>query len=169
MSRPAPSLSPETADVLEGTARVVAVEGGLAWLEPEQTTACGGCKASKVCGVEPGSRRLVARRFSLPNDEGLTVGERVVVGITEGTVLRAAATAYGIPLIAMLAAGLAAQRLFDGGDLASAGAALAGLLVGLVLVRLRTGSASARGDHTPQFIRRATGPGPGGDCHAIDG
>lgn len=156
-------------DLIEGTARVVAVEGGLAWLEPEQTTACGGCKASKVCGVEPGSRRLVARRFSLRNDEGLAVGDRVVVGVTAGTLMGAAATAYGIPLVTLLTAGLVTQKVYGGGDLASAAAAIAGLVIGLALVRLRAQYTAARGDHTPHFIRRVFGPGPSGDCHAVDG
>lgn len=167
--QPSADFSSHQTDMIEGTARVVAVEGGVVWLEPEQTTSCGGCKASKVCGVEPGSRRLVARRFSLPNDEGLAIGERVVVGVTPGTLMGAAATAYGIPLLTLLGAGLVTQKVFGGGDLASAAAAIAGLLFGLGLVRLRARFSSARGDHTPQFIRRAFGPGPGGDCHAIDG
>lgn len=155
--------------LLEGTARVVAVEDGIAWLEPEQTTACGGCKASKVCGVDPGSPRLKARRFSMPNAHDLRIGERVVVGVEEGTVLRASATLYGIPLLTLLGGGLIAQKAYGLGDLGAAAGAVAGLVLGLIVVRLWTARSSARGDHAPRFIRRAFGPPPGGDCHAIDG
>lgn len=155
--------------LLEGTARVVAVEGGIAWLEPEQTTACGGCKANKVCGVDPGSPRLKARRFSMPNVHELRVGERVVVGVDEGTVLRASATLYGIPLLTMLAGGLIAQKAYGMGDLGAAAGTVAGLLLGLVVIRLLSARSAARGAHAPRFIRRVYGPGPGGDCHAIDG
>jgi sigma-E factor negative regulatory protein RseC len=161
--------------ILEGTARVVAVEHGLAWLEPDQTTSCGGCKAAKVCGVDAGSPRLVARRFSMPNAHDLHVGERVVVGIEEGTVLRASAILYGVPLLTLLAGGLVAQKVYGMGDLGSAAAAIAGLLAGLMVVRLLTRRSSARGDHAPRFIRRDFGPphnfnaGPGDDCHPSDG
>lgn len=155
--------------ILEGTARVVAVENGIAWLEPDQTTSCGGCKAAKVCGVDAGSPRLVARRFSMPNAYDLRVGERVVVGVEEGSVLRASAMLYGVPLLTLLGGGLIAQKIYGMGDFGAAAAAIAGLLVGLVVVRLLTSRSSARGDHAPRFIRRDSGSQPGGDCHPIDG
>lgn len=168
MSLAAPSPDACRDTLLEGTARVVAVEGRLAWLEPEQTTACGGCKATKVCGVDPGSPRLVARRFSMPNDENLRVGERVVVGVEEGTVLRAAAILYGVPLVTLLGGGLIAQKVYGLGNLGTAATAIAGLLLGVLLGRLLSSRADARGDNAPHFIRRA-GPVPGGDCHVNHG
>jgi len=147
--------APEARDIVEGVARVVAVEGGNVWLEPEQTTACGHCAGKAVCGVTPGSPRLVARRFQLPNDHHLQVGERVMVGIPEQSVRRAALTAYGIPLLLMLAAGVTVQKL-GGGDLQSAAATLAGLAVGIGVVRLRASTLSGRGELTPHFLRRIT-------------
>jgi sigma-E factor negative regulatory protein RseC len=159
---------PSGRGVSEGFARVVAVEHGQAVLEPEQTTSCGGCHAAKACGVDAGSRRLVARRFTLANDYGLRVGERVVVGIAEGTVLRAALAAFGIPLAAMLVAGVTAQRLM-GDDLFSLGATLVGLGLGLLAVRLWTARKAARGELTPHFIRRAGLVPSGGACHLSDG
>lgn len=155
-------------DVTEGIARVISVDGNTVWLEPEQTTACGGCVSAKVCGAEPGSRRLVARRFALVNDENLQVGDRIVVGVTSSTLLRASMTAYGLPLLLMLVSGVTAQKLI-GGDGAAAAATLAGLLVGLVLVRLWAKRSSARGELTPHFIRRAPVPVHDGACHGLDG
>lgn len=155
-------------EVTEGIARVVSVEGNTVWLEPEQTTACGGCASAKVCGAEPGSRRLVARRFPLVNHEELHVGDRVVVGVASRTLLRASMTAYGLPLVLMLVSGVTAQKLI-GGDGAAAAATLAGLLVGLVLVRLWAKASSVRGELTPHFIRHAPPTEPGGACHGLDG
>lgn len=157
---------PGDREVTEGIARVVALAGDVVWLEPEQTSACGGCKAAGACGVQPGSRRLVARRFSLPNSHGLAVGERVVVGVTDSTLLRAALTAYGLPLLVMLVAGVTTQKMV-GGDGAAAVAAVAGLAVGLGLVRLWARRSAARGELTPHFIRRASGLG--GTCDGLDG
>lgn len=159
-------FSAEDQATIEGTARVVGVEDGLAWLEPEQTTACGGCHSAAACGVEAGNRRLVARRFSLPNDHDFKVGERVVVGVPDHALVRASMLAYGTPLLTTLGAGLVAQKGFEAGDGASALAAIGGLALGFILVYLRTRVLTARGALTPHFVRRAFGPAPGGTCHS---
>lgn len=159
---------PGDREVTEGLARVVSLAGDVAWLEPEQTTACGGCASAKVCGAEPGSRRLVARRFALVNHEGLRVGERVVVGVSSRTLLRASMIAYGLPLVLMLVSGVTAQKLI-GGDGAAAAATLAGLIAGLALVRLWSKRSSARGELTPHFIRRAPAPEHDGACNGLAG
>jgi len=158
---------PSDRGIAEGFARVVAVEGGFALLEPEQTTACGGCHAAAACGVDAGSKRLVARRFQLPNDHGLRVGERVVVGIGEGTVMRASLAAFGIPLLTMLGSGVTAQKL-GGSDLFAIGATLVGLGVGLLIVRLWTARKVSSGELIPHFIRRAGFVPSGGACHQSD-
>lgn len=143
-------------DMIEGVARVIAVEGGVAWLEPEQTTACGSCHASATCGAKPGSSRLVARRFTLANDHDFRVGERIIIAVREDTVRRAALTAYGIPLLLMLVSGVTVQKL-GGGDLGAALATLAGLAAGVGVVWLRSRRLSQRGEFAPQYLRRAFG------------
>ena len=78
--------------MVEGIAHVVAVDGAVAWLVPEQTTSCGGCASASACGAKgigTTASRLEARRFQLVNDIGLRVGERVVVGIRENALLKA--------------------------------------------------------------------------------
>jgi len=153
------------ASQVEGVARVVAAEGGTVWLEPEPTGSCSGCMSSAICGHNSGNgRRMVARRFALANDYDLRVGERVVIGVSEASLLRAALTAYGLPLLVMLGAGITAQAL-GAGDGASALVTVGGLGAGLLLVRLVAGKLSARGDLSPRYLRRAGGPGPGETCH----
>ncbi|MEO5375062.1 MAG: SoxR reducing system RseC family protein [Alphaproteobacteria bacterium] len=151
--------------VVEGIARVVALEGRTAWLEPEQTSACGGCKSAGVCGATGSTAsRLLARRFPLDNTAGLTVGERIVVGTYEGTLLQASLIAYALPLLIMIGAAVTAQAL-TGSDGASAAGAIGGLAVGVGLARLGAGRLTARGELTPRFLRRAFNEGPGQDCH----
>jgi sigma-E factor negative regulatory protein RseC len=115
--------APSQHDLVEGTARVVALDGESVWLEPEQTTSCGTCVSATACGAKGGNsaRWLVARRFLVRNTHGLGLGERVVVGISEGTLLRASVTAYGLPLVALMGAGLVAKSL-GGGDAVCAAA-----------------------------------------------
>jgi len=150
---------------VEGIARVVGVEGGTAWLEPEQTTSCGSCASASSCGAGTGgigtvADRIAARRFALDNAEGLHVGERVVVGVAERALIRAALTAYGLPLLIALTAGGIAESIWIS-DLATMAAMAGGLLGGLLLARVVARRLSARGELAPRFLRRAR---PGETC-----
>lgn len=143
--------------LVEGYAHVVAVEGGTAWLEPEQTTSCGGCASASACGAKgigTLADRLEARRFSLPNHDGLRVGERVVVGVSEKALVKASLTAFAIPLATMLFSGAMAQWV-AGSDLVTMAAMFGGLALGLVGARLNASRLNARGELSPQYLRRA--------------
>ncbi|WP_295398920.1 SoxR reducing system RseC family protein [uncultured Thiocystis sp.] len=157
---PAPedSTDPLQPELVEGLARVVAVEGRLAWLEPEQTTSCGGCAASGLCGAKgigTTASRLEMRRFPLVNDAHLAVGERVVVGVDARALLKASGTAYALPLGIMLGAGGVAQWI-AGSDGITMATMLAGLGVGLLAARWGARWLGARGQLAPRFLRRAS-------------
>ncbi|MEI6559388.1 MAG: SoxR reducing system RseC family protein [Rhodospirillaceae bacterium] len=146
---------------LESVARVVALEGGVPWLEPEPKASCGGCLSLAACGAKGGGRRaLAARRFPLAGAPALRVGERVVVGLPEGAVLRASATAYAVPLLLMVGAGITARGL-GAGDGAGALAMLGGLAAGLLIARIIAGLLLGRGDLSPRYLRRVV---EGGAC-----
>ena len=159
-------MSPDLHTV-EGIARVVGVDGATAWLEPEQTTSCGSCASASSCGAGAGAggigtvtNRIAARRFALDNADDLHVGERVVVGVAERALIRAALTAYGLPLATALTAGGIAESAF-GSDLATMAAMAGGLVCGLLLARLVARRLSTRGELAPHFLRRAR---PGETC-----
>lgn len=146
------------AHLVEGIARVVRIEGAVAWLEPEQTTACGGCAAAAACHpADPGpiAARLATRRFALDNPGDLDIGERIVVGVNHGALLKAALTAYALPLAATLVAGGLAESAF-GSDLASMAAMVAGLGLGLLAARIAARRLAAGGELAPRFLRRAS-------------
>lgn len=122
--------------LVEGVARVVAIDGDRVCLEPEQTGGCSGCAASAACdakGIGTLASRLEARRFSLPNDLALTVGDRVVLGVRPQSLLRASAIAYLIPLFASLGAAALAQWR-TGSDAICMLAAMSGLAIGFLPV-----------------------------------
>jgi sigma-E factor negative regulatory protein RseC len=152
---PTDPLQPE---LVEGLARVVALDGRLAWLEPEQTTSCGGCAASGLCGAKgigTTASRLEMRRFPLVNDAHLVIGERVVVGVDARALLKASGTAYALPLATMLVAGGVAQWI-AGSDGITMVMMLAGLGLGLIAARWGARWLSARGQLAPRFLRRAS-------------
>ena len=157
------------AHTVEGIARVVRVDAGVVWLEPEQTTSCGSCASAATCGAgsgvgKPGigtvASRNAARRFPLDNPHGLVVGERVVIGVDDRSLLKASLTAYAIPLVAALAAGGMAESAF-GSDLVSMAAMAAGLALGLLVAGVAARRLSAQGNLAPRFLRRAR---PGETC-----
>jgi sigma-E factor negative regulatory protein RseC len=165
LEEPAPDeqYDPSRPALVEGTARVVAVQDGKVWLEPEQTTSCGGCASSGLCGAKgigTVASRLELRRFTLPNTPGLALGERVVVGVSERALLRASGTAYALPLAVMLGSGATAQWA-AGSDGLTMAAMVCGLAVGLAAARWGARWLGARGQLAPRFLRRA---GAGETC-----
>ena len=142
-------------ELVEGFARVVAIEAGVAWLEPEPNPACGGCLSSALCGSKSGGqdKRLAARRFALPDAPPLRLGERVVVGAPPEGLLRAALLVYGLPLLTMLGGGVIAQGMGAGDGVAMI-ATGCGLALGVLAARLGAGRLTAGGRMAPQFIRR---------------
>jgi sigma-E factor negative regulatory protein RseC len=105
--------------------------------------------------------RLEFRRFQINNENNLAVGERVVVGIPNNALIKAAITAYAIPLATLLLAGALAQWKF-GSDLVTMAAMVAGLVLGLGLSRIGAGRLLLQGDLAPRFLRRAR---PGETCN----
>lgn len=112
--------------MLEQSARVIESSSRGVWVEAVEPSGCG------TCGGQGCSTRRIAellqrrpRHFRVDSDLDLSPGEHVVIGIAEGSVLRAALRGYGIPLFLMLAGALLAQWIWPG-DLS----ALAGLLLG---------------------------------------
>lgn len=169
-SSPSQSVTPRT---VESIARVIRVEGAVAWLEPEQTASCGHCAASASCsggsqapGIGTIASRLETRRFRLANPPGplaLRDGERVVLGVDNRALIKAALLAYALPLGSALVAGGAIQGVFAD-DLASLLGMAAGLGFGLLAAHLGARRLARRGDLSPHFLRRAL---PGETCTTL--
>ena len=115
--------------MLEQTAEVVRTASDGVWVQAVEPSGCG------TCGGQGCSSRRIAelfqrkpRNFLVDCDLALVPGERIVVGIANGSVLRSALRLYGLPLALMLAGALLGQAIRPGD-----GAALAGLIAGGVL------------------------------------
>lgn len=142
--------------MIEEQAIVVRVEGDRAHLEVERSRPCGLCGTTQGCGLSLWGRLFSRRHGSLsaPNSLQLSVGDRVVVAIEESALLTGALTAYLIPLLLVCAGGFvgAAQGLSRvESDLYGVVGAVAGLLLGLVIVR-KVGRALGQ---QPTMLRRA--------------
>lgn len=134
--------------MLEQTAEIVKTAPEGVWVRAVEPSGCGSC-GGQGCS----SRRIAEllqrkpRHFLVDCDLVLAPGERVVVGIAPGSVLRSAARLYGLPLGLMLAGALLAQAVQPGDGPAVAGVLLGGLVGWWV---------AARGGQTqrPMVLRR---------------
>ncbi len=133
--------------MLEQTAEVIHTASDGVWVQAVEPSGCG------TCGGQGCSSRRIAelfqrkpRNFLVECDLALAPGDRVVVGIADGSVLKSALRVYGLPLGLMLAGALLAQAMQPGD-----GAALTGMLIGAV-----AGWLLARGGRTarPVVLRR---------------
>lgn len=133
--------------MLEQTAKVVKTASDGVWVQAVEPSGCG------TCGGQGCSSRRIAelfqrkpRLFRVDCDLSLSPGDRIVVGIADGSVLRSALRAYGLPLGLMLAGALLANAVSPGDGPALTGMLLGGLAGWLV----------ARGGRTarPVVLRR---------------
>lgn len=72
-------------------------------------SACGECKAKGLCGVDEGDKRFVT--VWEPQAQYYTVGEEVMIGVSEVMGIKAAVYAYIIPFFILLGALLLTTRL----------------------------------------------------------
>lgn len=113
---------------------VKSVEGRMAQVEVARSSGCGRCHEPGGCGG--GEQQVCRNVYRLANDVDAKAGDEVWVSVSEGSVLKAALLAYGVPGASMfLGAVLATVTL--GGDLSAFGGALLGLMFGYALLRLR--------------------------------
>ena len=113
---------------------VTAVGNGELWVEVRPQTGCGRCHEPGGCGggMLNGDGRV--RNYRVSNAIGAVVGDRVLLGVENGAVLRGALIAYGIPGLLVIA-GAAAGTIATGSDAVAAAGAVAGLLCGAGVLR----------------------------------
>ena len=120
--------------MLEETGTVVAVEGRYVVIETQRRSACGHCSSGDNCGTSVLSSLFSKRRsrVHLLNHLGLAVGDKAVVGINESVLLYAAALAYMLPLLLMIAAAAAVDMAGFGNDVSFV-LSMAGLFIGMFI------------------------------------
>ncbi len=150
--------------MIEETGRVVAVEEGALWVETVRRSTCSSCSARHGCGhrmLNGESAGARARLRALCDDSTAQVGDRVVVGIPEGALVRGALMVYLLPLVLMFLGALAGALLFPGpGDL-SAVLGVAGLVVGFLLNRWYSRNHASDAQVQPRVLRPAPEAAPG--------
>ena len=122
---------------MQGTVR--RIQDGLAEVEVIRSSGCGRCHEPGGCGGGTlATGQACPKHYWLPNTIDARPGDKVWLTVQDGSVLRAALWAYGLPG-GLMVAGAVLVSLLQGSDLMAFVGALAGLAVGFVGLRFRSG------------------------------
>lgn len=121
------------------TGKIVAIEAQGVWVETITRSVCGSCKAEKGCGQSLMSKWGGSAPYLWVLLEGrdpgqYAIGDEISIGLHEDMVVKASLLAYVMPLL-LLVGGAVLGKVLWGSDNASAICAVAGLLLGGVLLR----------------------------------
>lgn len=135
--------------MIEQRGKVVEIEGEVVWVSYVRQTACQSCKSESVCGnsyLEKWASGKITHIPVLSNGLALELGEEVIVGIDERTVLTASMFVYALPILLLLA-GCYAGHLISGHDLGVGLGGLLGIGGGFLAVYVH----GLMNQHNPQF------------------
>ncbi|MBD3166187.1 hypothetical protein GF324_06295 [bacterium] len=121
----------ESADV-EELARVVEVIGPNAKVQLEKQAACNSCGAKQVCHPTMGISPII----EVANEAGASVGDIVALKVDEGVRIGASLTVFGLPVAGISIGALVGTTMENAGPDSAVVGAVAGLALGLLLVRL---------------------------------
>jgi sigma-E factor negative regulatory protein RseC len=140
--------------MIEESGVVVSIEGHYALVRIERRSVCGGCGANGACGTS-----LIERVFGRGsmqvralNQAEASVGERVMLAISERGLLSASFAVYFMPLVGLIGGAFAGEALLAGvadGAWTDA-AALFGAALGFVLALFWLRGYSARSWNRPE-------------------
>ncbi|CNE73782.1 SoxR-reducing system protein RseC [Yersinia kristensenii] len=135
-------------------ATVISWKNGVALLRCEPHSGCGSCNARSGCGshllneLGPESEHQLKIAISQP----LEPGQKVEVGISEGSLLRSAALVYLTPLVGLIMGGTLFQALFVIDAFTALGAIL-GAGLGFLLARTVAIKIEGKNDYQPTVLQ----------------
>ncbi|MCG7929036.1 MAG: SoxR reducing system RseC family protein [Candidatus Thiodiazotropha lotti] len=140
-------------EMLEESARVIGVVGDKIWIETESRSGCSQC-ASSNCTTSVVAKLFGVQKNKLLIDNGLEAkpGDQVVIGVPGRLIAKASVLAYLLPLVLMLAITLMGSALGINDGMQSL-LALAGLSIGLLLVRWITNRGVSTPGYGPQLLK----------------
>ena len=142
--------------MIEEYATVVSVVDGRVLIESERSSACGQCQAKQSCGQKAISEWAASKMTQLEIDNPASIlvktGDRVVVGIDEGSFLKVSALMYLLPLLLMVLLGGLAEYL-EYAEVTIILTSFVGLLVGFFGVKLWSQRLDNRSQFNPVLLR----------------
>ncbi|MBR7889446.1 SoxR reducing system RseC family protein [Marinomonas sp. A79] len=140
--------------MIEETGQVLSVEDGFADVETIRTSSCTACRARHGCGHHAIAQVSSANRMRMKAIDPLAVevGQRVVVGIPEDTLLQASVWMYMIPLLGLVL-GAVFPSLWSGGSEIAVLFSVVGFAGGLLLAKRKSQHEMNNLDYYPKILR----------------
>ncbi|RBO84928.1 SoxR reducing system RseC family protein [Marinomonas aquiplantarum] len=140
--------------MIEETGTVMSVETGFAEVETIRTSSCTSCRARHGCGHHAIAQVSPANRMRMKAVDPLSVevGQRVVIGIPEDTLLQASVWMYLIPLLGMVFGAILPALWTDSNEL-SVLLSLLGFVGGLWFARHKANRSAHNQDFYPKVLR----------------
>jgi sigma-E factor negative regulatory protein RseC len=143
--------------VIEEQAVVIAINGDQLTLEAKTQSSCGACNARAGCGTSLLSS-VVGQKFThfqAENTVNADIGDVVMVGIPEKSLLTGSLVVYMLPIILMIGFALVGERLLDMDDIdPGLVSGIAGFAVGVLLAQQYFRRAATIGKYTPVILRK---------------
>lgn len=141
--------------MLEEKGHVVALEPNAVWVEVVRGSTCSSCSKQSGCGqsvMELLGVGQKAARLRVSTDLCLTVGDWVVIGVPERTLVRSAVLLYLLPLLGLLAgAGMASYAQWP--EPITVLCSVLGFLLCIGVVRLVMGRRCDNTNQQPVILR----------------
>jgi sigma-E factor negative regulatory protein RseC len=143
--------------MIEETGRVLSIEEGFADVETIRTSSCTSCRARHGCGHHAIAQVSSANRMRMRAIDPIAVevGQEVVVGIPEDTLLQASAWMYLVPLLGLVG-GAILPSLWNGGSGIAVILSIIGFAGGLLLARNKSEQEANNLDYYPKILRIAS-------------
>lgn len=94
---------------------VVSIDNNQTWIETQRKSACGQCSANKGCGTSVLSKVIGNKltKIKAINNINAQVGDEVVIGLNEQSLLKGAFVVYMLPLILLFLFSFVGQLVSD--------------------------------------------------------
>lgn len=94
---------------------VVSIDNNQTWIETQRKSACGQCSANKGCGTSVLSKVIGNKltKIKAINNINAQVGDEVVIGVNEQSLLKGAFVVYMLPLILLFIFSFVGQLVSD--------------------------------------------------------
>jgi len=140
--------------MLETSAIVVQVDGASTLVKPDQS-GCGQCKG-KGCGASKLSQLFcrTPRQFQVENPINANVGDKVIVSIGDGVIMKGVGLIYVLPLLLLVVGAFLGNAItVEQQDLYAAVGATIGLAAGFMMIKL-TFLRHGRDKYSPFIARK---------------
>ncbi|MGO2354482.1 MAG: SoxR reducing system RseC family protein [Marinomonas foliarum] len=143
--------------MIEESGKVLSIEEGFADVETIRTSSCTSCRARHACGHHAIAQVSSSNRMRMKaiDSFNVKVGQSVVVGIPEDTLLQASAWMYLIPLLGLVG-GAVLPSLWEGESGIAVIFSIIGFAGGLLLARNKSKKEKHNLDYYPKIIRIET-------------